>query len=63
MRSAMGIVKTFGGNNSKAEQISKATRTSPADAVSQGMNVRLDQAEKRICLDFLEWLQGRSDER
>jgi hypothetical protein len=36
LRSAMGLVKTAtgGAGNQKAEQISKATRTSPADVVS-----------------------------
>jgi hypothetical protein len=33
LRSAMGLVKTASGNNAKAEQITKATRTSSADVV------------------------------
>lgn len=33
-KSAMGIVKTATGNTQKADKITKATRTSPADVVS-----------------------------
>jgi hypothetical protein len=33
-KSAMGLVKTATGNTQKAEKISKATRTSPADVIS-----------------------------
>ena len=33
LRSAMGVVKTASGNSQKADQITKATRTSPADVV------------------------------
>jgi hypothetical protein len=35
LRSAMGLVKTAtgGANSQKAEQVAKATRTSPADVV------------------------------
>ena len=33
-KSAMGIVKTATGNTQKAEKLTKATRTSPADVVS-----------------------------
>lgn len=33
-KSAMGLVKTATGNTQKAEKISRATRTSPADVVS-----------------------------
>lgn len=32
-KSAMGLVKTATGNTQKAEKITKATRTSPADVV------------------------------
>lgn len=34
MKSAMGIFKTATGNTKKAEDYSRATRTSPADVVS-----------------------------
>jgi len=33
-KSAMGLVKTASGNTQKAEKLTKATRTSPADVVS-----------------------------
>ncbi|KAF8896346.1 peptidase C14 [Infundibulicybe gibba] len=33
-KSAMGLVKTASGNTQKAEKITKATRTSPADVIS-----------------------------
>jgi hypothetical protein len=33
-KSAMGIVKTATGNTQKADKLTKATRTSPADVVS-----------------------------
>jgi metacaspase-1 len=33
-KSAMGIVKTASGKNTKADKISKATKTSPADVIS-----------------------------
>ena len=33
-KSAMGLVKTATGNTQKAEKLTKATRTSPADVVS-----------------------------
>ncbi|RDB25794.1 Metacaspase-1B [Hypsizygus marmoreus] len=33
-KSAMGLVKTATGSNAKADKISKATRTSPADVIS-----------------------------
>lgn len=33
-KSAMGLVKTASGNTQKAERYARATRTSPADAVS-----------------------------
>ena len=35
LSSAMGLVKAATGNSQKAEQITKATRTSPADVVSK----------------------------
>ena len=35
LQSAMSIFKTASGNTQKAEQITKTTRTSPADAVRQ----------------------------
>jgi metacaspase-1 len=34
LSSAMGLVKVATGNAQRAEQITKATRTSPADVVS-----------------------------
>jgi len=33
LQSAMGFVKTATGNSAKADKISKATKTSPADVV------------------------------
>lgn len=33
-KSAMGLVKTAAGNTQKAEKLTKATRTSPADVIS-----------------------------
>lgn len=33
-KSAMGLVKTAAGNSQKAEKLTKATRTSPADVIS-----------------------------
>ena len=33
LKSAMGLMKTASGNTQKAEAYSRATRTSPADAV------------------------------
>ena len=35
LSSAMGLVKAATGNAQRAEQISRATRTSPADVVSK----------------------------
>ena len=62
LRSAMDLVKTASGsaNAQKAEQISKATRTSPADVVRNQVDCLLSmfffKKLDNIFLDFLEWL-------
>jgi metacaspase-1 len=44
LSSAMGLVKVATGNAQRAEQITKATRTSPADVVSTNV-----LSDSKIC--------------
>ena len=53
LRSAMGLVKTAtGGGGSKAEQLAKATRTSPADVVRINVVFFLVFFKISVCLFF-----------
>ena len=61
LRSAMGLVKTAtgGASSQKAEQVAKATRTSPADVVRNTKLKYLKYVFFKLDIifpDFLEWL-------
>lgn len=52
-KSAMGLVKTATGNTQKAERITKATKTSPADVVRIKPILLLPYFDCGITLRFL----------
>jgi metacaspase-1 len=56
-KSAMSLVKTASGNTQKAEKYARATRTSPADAVSNCAYLSLGERLNGLMdVDILEWL-------
>lgn len=62
--SVSGLLKSATGNNQRADKITKATRTSPADVVRTDFSMWVHRLAQRFgYADLLERLQGFPDER
>jgi metacaspase-1 len=54
-KSAMGLVKTATGNNNKAQELSRRTKTSPADCVCTWASFAYPR-DSFVFSDLIQWM-------